>query len=295
MAEYILSCCSTADLTEEHFLARGIRYNCFHYALGDQEYPDDLGKTIPFAEFYKRMEEGEMTRTSQINVEEFVNYFEPMLKEGKDVLHVTLSSGLSGVYNSAVAAAALLKEKYPERKLYVVDSLGAASGVGLFMDKLADLRDEGKSVTELYTWAEDHKLNVNYWFFSTDLKYYVRGGRISKASGFLGGLLKICPLLNMDDLGKLVPRSKVRGLKKVSEEIVKRMEEWAENGLEYADKCYVSHSAFEAEARAVADTIEARFPKLKGKVELYNIGTTIGSHTGPGTVAVFFWGKKRTR
>lgn len=287
MENYVLSCCSTADLTEEHFSARNVRYLCMHYMLGDREYPDDLGKTISFAEFYKRMEEGETARTSQINVEEFVNYFEPMLAAGKDVLHVTLSSGLSGTYHSATTAAARLKEKYPDRKLHIVDSLGASSGVGLIMDKLADLRDEGKGIDEAYAWAEEHKLNMQYEFFSTDLKYYVRGGRISKASGFLGGLLKICPLLYVDASGKLVPRSKVRGRKKASEGIVERMEELADGGKDYADKCYICHSAFEAEAKELAATVEARFPKLKGKVEIYDIGTTIGAHSGPGTAALF--------
>ena len=295
MANYILSCCSTADLTKEHFDGRDIRYICFHYSLGDKEYPDDLGQTMPFDEFYRRMAEGEMTRTSQVNVEEFVEYFTPFLEEGKDIVHVCLSSGISGVYNSATAAAKLLGEKYPDRKIYVVDSLGASSGYGLLMDKLADLRDEGMPADELFCWAEDHKLHLHHWFFSTDLKYYVRGGRISKASGFFGNLLKICPLLNMDDLGRLIPRMKCRGKKKVIEEIVQRMEENADGGPDYSGKCYISNSDCYEDARAVADLVESRFKKLNGKVEIYSVGTTIGSHTGPGTVALFFWGNKRTR
>ncbi len=295
MDNYVLSCCSTADLTKAHFDSRNIRYICFHYALGDTEYPDDLGQTVSFDEFYRRMEAGEMTRTSQVNVEEFVDYFTPFLEAGQDIVHVCLSSGISGVSNSANAAAALLREKYPQRKLYIVDSLGASSGYGLLMDKLADLRDGGMNASELFCWAEDHKLNLHHWFFSTDLKYYVRGGRISKASGFIGNLLKICPLLNMDDLGRLIPRSKIRGKKHVIEEIVSRMEEYAEDGLDYSGKCYISNSACYEDARAVADLIESRFKNLDGKVEIYSVGTTIGSHTGPGTVALFFWGKKRTR
>lgn len=295
MADYILSCCSTADLTKEHFESRDIRYICFHYALGDTEYPDDLGQTVPFDEFYRRMEAGEPTRTSQINVEEFVAYFTPFLEAGKDIVHVSLSTGISGVYNSATAAAKILGEKFPDRRIYVIDSLGASSGYGLFMDKLADLRDEGMSATELYAWAEDHKLNLHHWFFSVDLKYYVRGGRISKTSGFFGTLLKICPLLNMDDLGRLIPRSKIRTKRKVIEEIVARMEECADGGLDYSGKCYISHSACYEDARAVADLVERRFRKLDGKAEIYSVGTTIGSHTGPGTVALFFWGGKRTR
>ena len=295
MADFVLSCCSTADLTKEHFQQRDISYICFHYQLDGVDYPDDLGESMPFDKFYAAMANGADTRTSQVNISEFVDYFTPFLEQGKDILHVCLSSGLSGVSNSAENAARIVRERYPERKIYIVDSLGASSGYGLFMDKLADLRDEGMEIAELVTWAEDHKLNVHHWFFSTDLKYYVRGGRISKASGFIGTLLKICPLLNMDDLGRLIPRNKIRGKKRVIEEIEKRMEEFADDGLDYADKCYISNSACSDDARAVADIIECRFPKLKGKVEIYSVGTTIGSHTGPGTVALFFWGKKRTR
>ena len=140
MEDYILSCCSTADLTKEHFDDRNIRYICFHYELDGKEYPDDLGQSIPFDKFYKAMEDGATTKTSQINSDEFEEYFEKMLIEGKDVVHVSLSSGISGVVNSAMIAKENLKEKYPDRNIYVVDSLGASSGYGLFMDKLADFR-----------------------------------------------------------------------------------------------------------------------------------------------------------
>ena len=248
---------------------------------------------MPFKEFYARMAEGVMTRTSQVNEEEYTEYFESFLKAGKDVLHVTLSSGISGSYNSACLARDALAAKYPERKLYVVDSRGASSGYGLLMDKLADVRDEGKTIDEVRDYAEAHRLEVHHWFFSTDLKYYVRGGRISKASGFIGSLLRICPLLNMDAPGHLVPREKVITKKRVIRRIVEKMEQCAAGGLDYADKVYISNSDCIEDARAVADLVEARFPKMKGKVEIYEIGTTIGSHTGPGTVALFFWGEPR--
>lgn len=293
MEDYILSCCSTADLTKEHFDDRNIRYICFHYELDGKEYPDDLGQSIPFDKFYKAMEDGATTKTSQINSDEFEEYFEKMLIEGKDVVHVSLSSGISGVVNSAMIAKENLKEKYPDRNIYVVDSLGASSGYGLFMDKLADFRDEGMSAAELYEWAQNNRLKLHHWFFSTDLKYYVRGGRISKAAGFFGGALNICPLLNMDSEGRLIPRTKVRTKKKVIQAIVDRMEEYACDGLDYSGKCYISYAACLDDAKEVARLVEERFPKLSGKVELYSIGTTIGSHTGPGTVALFFWGKER--
>ena len=293
MNEYILSCCSTADLTQEHFLKRGISYICFHYELDGVQYMDDLGKSMPFDQFYAAMTNGADTKTSQINVDEFIEYFEPILKEGKDILHLSLSSGISGVTNSAMIAKGTLEEQYPDRKIYILDSLAASSGYGLLMDKLADLRDEGMGIDELFKWAETNRLKLNHWFFSTDLTFFIKGGRVSKTSGFIGGMLNICPLLNVDYQGRLIPRYKIRTKRKVIQTIVDKMEECIEEGRDYSGKCYISQSACYEDARAVADLIEERFPNLDGKVLINSIGTTIGSHTGPGTVAVFFWGKER--
>lgn len=293
MKEYVISCCSTADLSEEHFNKRNISYICFHFELDGKQYTDDLGKSMPFDKFYKAMKEGAETKTSQVNAQEFEEYFEGYLKEGKDILHVSLSSGLSGVINSAMVAKANLEEKYPDRKIYIVDSLGASSGYGLIMDKLADLRDEGMAIDELYQWINEHKLEMQHWFFSTDLTFYIKGGRISKTAGFFGGLLGICPLLDMNNKGKLIPRYKIRSKHKVIKAIVDKMEENAVDGLNYSDKCYISQSDCYEDAVEVAKLVEERFPKLNGKVEINNVGTTIGSHTGPGTVALFFWGGQR--
>lgn len=294
MADYILSCCSTADLTKEQFEARDIHYVCFHYFLDDVEHPDDLYETMDADTFYRRMADGAMTRTSQVNVEEFIDYFTPFLEDGKDILHVTLSSGLSGVYNSACTARSFLLEKFPERKIYILDSLGASSGYGLLMDTLADKRDEGMSLEDLAEWAERNKLRLHHWFFSTDLTFYVRGGRISKASGWFGTVLKICPLLNMDNTGRLVPRYKIRGKKAVIEEIVNKMVEHAEGGKDYTGKVFLSMSACPEDAAAVAELVSKTFRKMDGRPVIHNIGTTIGAHTGPGTVALFFWGDERT-
>ena len=293
MVDYVLSCCSTADLSEQHFTERDISYICFHFELDGRQYPDDLGKSIPFDKFYQAMANGADTKTSQINVNEFETYFETFLQQGKDILHVTLSSGISGVLNSACLARDILSKKYPNRKILIVDSLAASSGYGLLMDKLADLRDEGKSINEVYQWCLEKRLHVHHWFFSTDLTFYIKGGRVSKTAGFVGGLLNICPLLNMDFMGRLIPRYKIRTKKKVIRTIVEQMEQFAIAGTSYTGKCYISHSACKEDALAVAALVEERFPALNGKVEIYPIGTTIGSHTGPGTVALFFWGINR--
>ncbi len=290
---YILSCCSPADLSKEHFDRRDIRYVCFHYALDGVEYPDDLGQTIPFDEFYARMSAGADTRTAQVNVSEYVDFFTPFLEAGQDIVHVCLSSGISGTINSARNAALVLQERYPERTIHIVDSLAASGGYGLLMDAAADKRDEGLSADELAQWIDDNKLRVHHWFFSSDLTFFVKGGRISKAAGVFGGILEICPLMNVDNQGRLIPRYKIRTKKRVIKEIVKKMEECAEGGLAYSGKCYITMSACYEDARAVADLIEQRFPRLDGKVLINSIGNLIGSHTGPGTVALFFWGTER--
>ena len=293
MTNYYLSCSSTADLSKERFEQRDIHYICFHFELAGKEYLDDMGGSVPPETLYRRMSEGADTKTSQITIGEYEEYFETMLQSGKDILHLTLSSGISGTYNSACVARDSLAEKYPDRKIYVVDSLAASSGYGLLMETLADMRDSGMELDALHDWAEENKLRLQHWFFSTDLTFYIKGGRISKASGFIGTVLSICPLLNVNFEGRLIPREKIRTKKKVIERIVEQMEENAQDGTDYAGKCFISQSACMEDAQAVTARIEERFPKLRGKVEIYPIGATIGSHTGPGTVALFFWGKRR--
>jgi DegV family protein with EDD domain len=295
MGNYTLSCCSTADLTKEYFDNKGIRYVCFHFELDDKEYFDNLGESVSADELYSAMARGADTKTSQVSVGEYIDYFTEILEGGNDIFHVTLSSGISGTYNSACIASDELKEKYPERKIYIVDSLGASSGYGLIMDKLTELKESGMEIDELHNWIEENKLNMHHWFFSTDLKYYIRGGRITKTAGFVGTALNICPLLNMDNAGHLIPQEKIRTKKRVIKKIVEKMEKNAEDGNEYSGKCYISQSDCYDDARALADLVEEKFPRLEGKVEIFNIGAVIGGHTGPGTVALYFWGKERTK
>lgn len=293
MSEFILSCCSTADMPLEFFQTRNVQLICFHFTMDGTEYADDLGQSIPFDEFYQRIADGAEPTTSQVNVQQYIEFFEPFLKERKDILHIVFSSGLSGSYNSACIARDTLSEQYPDNKIYLVDSLAASSGYGLLVDTAADMRDSGKTAEEIVAWLEENKLNLHHWFFSTDLTSYIRGGRVSPVAGFFGTMLKICPLLNVNDEGKLIPRQKCRGKSKAIDEIVAQMVAHAEGGLDYSGKCFISNSACLADAEAVASRVEETFKNLNGKVMINNIGTVIGSHTGPGTVALFFYGDKR--
>ncbi|MBQ2971504.1 MAG: DegV family protein [Ruminococcus sp.] len=293
MMSCILSCCSTVDLKKEHLEKLNISYTCFHYNLDGVEYPDDLGQTIAFSDFYERLRKGSDSKTSQISVGEYEEYFKSLLDSGKDVLHISLSSGISGSYRSACTAAEILKEQYPDRKLYVVDSLAASSGYGLIMDELAKKRDEGMTIDELRDWIEDNKLRMHHWFFSSDLTFFVKGGRVSKVSGMIGGVFEICPLMNVSVDGKLIPRSKIRTKKKVIVEAVKRMLVHADGGKNYSGKVFMSNSDCFDDATAVADLVKENFKNIDGDVLINDIGTVIGSHSGPGTVALFFWGDKR--
>lgn len=293
MNPYILSCCSTADLSKEHFRDRDIHYVCFHFVMNGQQYTDDLGESMPFEEFYQHIADGAEPTTAQVNVAEFKAFFTPFLEAGQDILHVSLSSGLSGAFNAASIAREELMPLFPDRRITIVDSRGASSGYGLLMDMLADRRDGGDSFDAICAYAEDLKLHIHHWFFSTDLTSYIRGGRISKAAGFFGSLLGVCPLLDMDEAGHLIPREKIRTKRKVKQAILEKMKQHAKDGLAYSGKCFISQSACYADARDVADLVETTFPNLNGKVEINYVGTTIGSHTGCGTVALFFVGDLR--
>lgn len=294
MSDYVLSCCSVVDLSPEYVAKRNISFVSLHYFMDGVEYADDMGATMSSADFYQMMRDGADASTSQVNVDEFTKYFEPFLANGQDVIHIALSSGLSGTFNSARIAAELLADKYPQRKLYVIDSLAASAGGGLLLDTMADMRDNGVTIDELYEWTEKNKRQMHHWFTASDLTWFVKGGRVTKAAGWFGTVLKICPVLNVDFMGRLIPRFKIRGKNNALRELVNQMKEHAEGGKNYSGKCFVSHSACYEDARTVADMVEASFPNLNGKVEIYNIGTTIGSHCGPGTTALFFWGDERT-
>ena len=293
MSEYVLSCCSTADYPTEFFEQRDVPYVCFHYHMDGVTHTDNLYADITPHEFFSKIMDGSQPTTSQVAVGEYIEFWEPYLAAGKDVLHVTLSSGISGTYGSACIAASQLAERYPDRTVRVIDSLNASAGFGLLMEYMADLRDAGMGMTELAAWAEEHKLDLNAWFYVSDLECLKRGGRVSKTSALIATALKICPVLNIDNAGKLIPREKIRTKKKAQARLAAACVEHMDGGAAYAGKCSISHSDCLADAQEVARLITEQVPALAGKIRISDIGTVIGSHTGPGTVAVFFMGAKR--
>jgi len=290
---FMLSCCSTADMPKSFFEERKIAIVSFSYIIDGVSYPDDLGQTTPYAEFYEKIKQGALPTTSQVSVQGYKDLFESALKAGEDVLHITLSSGISGTYGSALIAQEQLQEDYPNRRIYVIDSLCASSGYGLLMTMVADLRDQGKTIDEIQDWVLENRTTIHHWFFSTDLTHYFRGGRISRRSAFFGNMLHICPLMNVDLEGKLVPRFKIRGKAKVIKHAVEIMEEKALNGTDYAGYCYISTSDDFKVAEKLKAMIEERFPKLKVEIKINWIGAVIGAHTGPGTTAFYYQGSER--
>lgn len=291
---YAITCCSTADLPAQFYEKTGISYAKFHFSMNGVEYDDDLGLSISPEEFYQQIRQGALPVTSQVNVQQYEDLFEPILRSGKDLIHLTLSSGISGSIGSARIAVRELSERYPNRRIQIIDSLAAASGYGLLVEEAYCRQQEGMSFDQLVSWIEENKLKLHHWFFSTDLTHFRRGGRISASSAFFGNMLNICPLMNVNSQGKLVPREKIRGKKRVMGQMLRQMELHAQEGLAYKGRCFICHSDCASDARELAAMVEQAFPSLDGPVEIFPIGTVIGSHTGPGTVALFFWGDERT-
>lgn len=191
MREYLLTCESTADLSAERFAERNIPFVCFTFHMDGADYRDDFGKSMPIEAFYDRMAKGSVSTTSQVSIGEYEAFWRPMLEAGKDVLHLTLSTGISGTYNSACLAAQELMEQYPGSRIEVIDSLNASSGFGLLAELAADGRDRGMDLTELREYILRIRDGVNAWFYTGDLTYLCRGGRVSKTACIFGTALKI--------------------------------------------------------------------------------------------------------
>lgn len=292
--DFLISCCSTVDLPLEKLKARGVFVKNYKFMIADKIFTDDGGLSISYKDFYQAMRDGAVTKTSQINIEEFSEYFRNLLKVYDcDILHLSMSSGISGTFNSARLAAESLKEEFPDRKIVVLDSLCISGGYGFLVEWLCDLKEKGYSFEELVKFADENKLKIHHWFYSTDLTFYVKGGRISKVSGLIGSILKICPVMNVNFEGKLVPRIKTLGKKKALLTTVEKMESLADGGVEYCGRCIINHSDCLEDALLLKSAVEEKFPALKDKIEMTDIGTTIGCHSGPGTVAVYFVGANR--
>ena len=286
MSEFIITADSTVDLPKEFLKEKQVPVVSLSYIIDGATYKDGDGLTSK--EFYDKIREGAMPTTSQVNPEQARDLFEPILKEGKDLLHIAFTSGLSGTYNSCRIAAEELREEYPERNIIVVDSLCAASGGGLLLYKALELKEQGKSLDEIATWVEENKLHVCHDVTVDDLFHLHRGGRVSKTSAVLGTIIKIKPIIHVNDEGKLIVIGKERGRKKALQTLVERMEEKSQ-GFDN-DIVMITHGDALEDAEYVKGLIQEKFGITN--IMINPLGTVIGSHTGPGVIALFYMGNR---
>ncbi len=294
MSQFQLSCESTVDLPYSYISGRDISVLFYSYAVDGQEYVDDMGRdpeALP--RFYQFLADGKLPSTSQLNEYQYIDFFEPLLQKG-DLLHIAFGSGMTNSVSNAFLAAEQLREKYPDRRLVVIDSLCSSSGYGMLVDGAADMRDAGKSMEETEAWVTENRRKVHHQFFSTDLKYFRRSGRVSGAAATVGTILNICPIMRLDDAGRIIAYDKVRGRKNAIARTVDTMEKHAQGGAAYAGKCFICHSNSLENALLTKQAVAERFPHIDGDIRICDIGTIIAAHSGPGTVAVFFFGDERT-
>lgn len=292
-SSFLLSCESTIDLPYSYANERNLPVLFYSYQVDGVNYEDDMGRNPEaLPKFYGFLAEGKLPTTAQLNEFQYEMFFDNLLQQG-DVLHIAFGSGMTASVQNAMLAAETLREKYPERRLVVIDSLCSSSGYGLLVDGAADLRDAGKSLDEVADWVLAHRQNVHHQFYSTELKFYRRSGRMSGAAAAIGTVLGICPIMRLDDKGRIIAYDKVRGKKNAVARTVETMKRHAEGGEAYSGKVFICHSNCPADAEATKAAVAAAFPHIDGEIRICDIGTIVASHSGPGTVAVFFFGDAR--
>ena len=287
MTDYVITTDNNSDLPESYFREHGVGCTYLSYAMDGKIYTH--GNFLPEHQFYEAMRNGSLPTTAQANPEITREMMEPYLKEGKDILHIAFSSGLSGTCSSAILAAQELMEEYPERKIVVVDSLAASLGQGLLVYFAQQKKEAGEDMDAVAQWAENNKLHIVHMFTVDDLYHLYRGGRLSKTAAVVGSVLNIKPVLHVDNEGKLVPVGKVRGRKKALLELVKAMEEKTQ-GSE-TDTVFISPGDCKEDAEFVAEKVRERY-RVKTMI-INHVGAVIGAHSGPGTLALFFVGSPR--
>ncbi len=288
MSNYVIFTDSACDLGPELLSEWGVRYRAltFYFNGDDREYTND---DMPVAEFYERMRQGGVAKTSAVNADVFTEAFEELLREGKDILYLGFSGGLSTTCNCGRIAAEELAEKYPERKIIVVDTLCASAGQGLLVRLVVDKKAAGATIEEAAQYAEDTKLGVAHWFTVDDLEYLKRGGRVSPTVAFVGNTLGIKPIMHVDNEGHLVKVDKARGRRK---SLMTMADMYTESALTpEAGYVFISHADCEEDARFVAEQIKERHG-VEVQV-ITDVGPVIGAHSGPGTFALFFLAKNR--
>ncbi|NLJ41040.1 MAG: DegV family protein [Clostridiales bacterium] len=280
------SCC---DLPIEYVKERNLPIVSLTFSFKGEELKDDLGQSLSHSSFYDAVREGETPTTSQINSQTYIDFFEEYVKEGKPIIYMCFSSALSGSYNSALLAKETLLEKYPEAILTIVDTRCASLGQGLLIHHALNLRDEGADHDTIVSWIHDNQLKLAHWFTVDDLGHLKRGGRLSGTAAFIGSILNIKPVLHVDDEGRLIPVAKVKGRKKSLRALVEKMQETAVDPAKQT--IFISHGDSLDDAYYLADMIRKEFGTKD--ILINHVGPVIGSHAGPGVIALFFMASHR--
>ena len=288
MNNYIVYTDSGCDISPQLLAEWGVSWSSLTFRFEDEEI-EYTSVDMTVDHFYNRMRAGGIAKTSAINIGNFIDAFEPLLQQGKDILYIGFSSALSTTYNSAVIAARQLAVQYPEQRIITVDSLSASAGQGLLVYLANEKRKSGATLDEIAAYVEEIKRQICHWFTVDDLEYLKRGGRINPAVALVGNVLGIKPVLHVDNEGRLINISKIRGRKKSLAALAEKYAELAsqpESGT-----VFISHSDCVEDAKTLASLLNEHHGV---RVQLItNIGTVIGAHTGPGTVALFFVGRER--
>lgn len=293
MNKYIITTSSTCDLTKDYLKQNNNLFASFNFYLNDEEHKDDFFEHISVNDFYSALET-KIAKTSQPSPEEFINMWTPYLKDGYDIIHLELSKGLSGAYNSSLSARDIIQADYKNNNIYIVDTICASAGLGLLVMIANKKKEEGFSAKELFDYLTNNAININSVVCCSDLTQLFKGGRLSQAKYRFGKLLNIVPLIVVNKEGKLEPYKNVRGKSNAFKEIIKTAENNIKNGLDYDGQILISHSNCYDDAKALMNMLKEKFIKADASERnIYNIGTVIGSHTGKGTIAVFYVGNDR--
>lgn len=291
MNDYVITCTTTCDLNKKHLENNNNPYIQFSFYINDKKYLDDFYSEVPKKEFYDLLKDND-SKTSQPDPEEYVKTFSKILDDGKDILHLELSSGISGAFNSANIAKDMIKDQYPDRKILIVDSLSASSGFGLLVDILNKLKNEGKSIDEVYNFVMNNKININCIFYTSDLSQLIKGGRVSKTAGAIGKLLNIIPVMHVNNEGKLEVIEKIRGRNNALKFVIDLVKKNYKG--DYIKGFYLSNSDCIDLADEAISKLKENFNELSNEdFKVFDIGTVIGTHTGRGTVAIFYYGEGR--
>ena len=293
MKDFVITCSSTCDLSAYYLRKHNVYYVSFFYYLKEKKYYDDFYKEHSVSDYYNLIKINDV-KTSQPDPNQYKELWLKLIEQGYDILHIELSSGISGAVNSALIAKSMIYDINKEAKVHVIDSLCCSTGYGLLIDKAVVQKELGKNIDEVKDFIEDYKLNINHIFMITNLDQLIKGGRISKIAGNIGKILNIVPVLHVDNNGRLEVIKKSRGVNNAIEDILSLSKQNIFDGDNYNEKFFFCHADTSELCNILYNRFYDNYKKaIFDKEYIFNVGTVIGAHTGDGTISVFYYGDGR--